>query len=29
MIIRQEKNEDFKSIYEINYQEFKQKTKAN
>jgi predicted N-acetyltransferase YhbS len=28
MIIRQEKNEDFKSIYEINYQAFKQKNES-
>ena len=28
MIIRREKNEDFKSIYEINYQAFKQKNES-
>ena len=28
MIIRKEKNEDFKSIYEINYQAFKQKNES-
>lgn len=28
IIIRQEKNEDYKSIYEINYQAFKQKNES-
>jgi len=28
MIIRREKKEDFKSIYEINYQAFKQKNES-